>query len=507
MRSAGSGSRALTGRVRTILQLVGGIGWYPLFIALAWFLQIFNEAGVEVAPAARPLIAFVTVPLLLTLACTLFLGRERGALLAATGVVTLIAARTLVVGALPLAMAIVLVLDRRVGPSRNVRLPWSRIHEALTLVAALLLVTQVVGALGSATSGPVPTPPTWASERIGTTERPNIYVILSDGHGRPDVLEEEYGYKATTLVDALQAAQFTVAPNSRSNYLLTRFSLASFFTASYLTPIHDVRSEEVANELAAEWLYENPAFPLLHRAGYETVVVSSGYENLGLRSADRFVDTGQPNEFERVVMQNVAASQILRALASGSEAQIFRDRTLATVEATLEIGREAAPHPRFVFVHLPLPHFPFVFDETCQPKPPDTPLGGIFRHGGSATTVQLVAAQTQCVDIMLSRMADELVSLDPNSVILIMSDHGPDEHLDWWTPDARGVHERSANLFAYRAPGNAELFPGDVSLVNVLPILFNEYFGTSLATHENEIWLGARPQRPDFVRVDSLLSR
>ena len=83
--------------------------------------------------------------------------------------------------------------------------------------------------------------------------------------------------------------------------------------------------------------------------------------------------------------------------------------------------------------------------------------------------------------------------------MLLLSDHGPEELLDWRAPDEPGLGDRFANLFWARTPGHPDLFPDDVTLVNVLPILFNAYLGTDLPLHPNDLWYGPAQNLDRFV--------
>ena len=74
--------------------------------------------------------------------------------------------------------------------------------------------------------------------------------------------------------------------------------------------------------------------------------------------------------------------------------------------------------------------------------------------------------------------------------MIVLSDHGPEELLDWNAPAEPGLGDRFANLFWARTPGQPGLFPDDVTLVNVLPILFNAYLGTQLPLRPNALWFG-----------------
>ena len=102
-------------------------------------------------------------------------------------------------------------------------------------------------------------------------------------------------------------------------------------------------------------------------------------------------------------------------------------------------------------------------------------------------------------DVLESR---QLVDADPTAVVLVLSDHGPEDRLDWWDPSPDGITDRMANLFWARTPGQSDVFPADVSLVNVFPLLFNAYFGTSIALHPNDLWFGPVIGGSRFVPFD-----
>ena len=278
-----------------------------------------------------------------------------------------------------------------------------------------------------------------------TAGRPNIYLILADAHGREDILRDDYDYDDRPLLNELEARGFDVASQSRSNYALTRFSIGSMLTGSYLDRLHDETSTTSQDDTARRTIHDNPAFPLLRRAGYEVMVISSGYEHLGLRSADRFIDTGQPNEFESVIAQNIGATGLWTAVQPDGKFEAVRARTRDELAALLEIVSDPDPQPRFVLAHLPSPHWPYVFTETCEPAHAmEGPAEGIGRGGGDPATVAAVAAQTRCVDAMLAKTTADIVARDPDAVVIAFSDHGPDEHLDWWGPRRRW--DRGAEL-------------------------------------------------------------
>jgi Sulfatase len=477
-------------------RALGRFGWYPLLLALILVVQVLVAAPVDLAAATRPLIVATVISLLLSAICIGILGRDRGTLIAGLLVVTIISVRNPLIAGLVVAAVLLLLIERRWARQGRLLLPWPRIHEAITILVAILLVMQLGQIAIRHVPGPRLDPSAWADQPLNTGPRPNIYFILADAHGRQDVLRDDYQYDESPFLGGLEGNGFQVASASRANYDLTRFSLASLFTASYLPSLNDDRSALLQDAFAQRSIRDNPAFPLLRRAGYEVDVVSSGYEHLGLRSADHYLDTGQPNEFEEVLLQSVAASSLWDRVDPNRSLTAIRDRTLDELGTLLDLASEAGNRPRFVFAHLPVPHWPFVFDADCGPAVPlAQEEAGINRHGGTPQTIAAARDQTACVDRMLSDAIHSLATSDPNAIIIVMSDHGPDEHLDWWDPGSLGVVERTANLFAARTPGHPGLFP------DVLPILFDTYLGANIPLQPNEIWFGPRPQDGRFVRV------
>ena len=99
---------------------------------------------------------------------------------------------------------------------------------------------------------------------------------------------------------------------------------------------------------------------------------------------------------------------------------------------------------------------------------------------------------------MLAAAVQDLVKARPDAVVIVFSDHGPSERLDSWQPTEPGIRDRLANMFWARTPGHPRLFPDDITLVNVLPLLANAYLGTSIPLHPNDIYLGPTPANPYF---------
>ena len=163
---------------------------------------------------------------------------------------------------------------------------------------------------------------------------------------------------------------------------------------------------------------------------------------------------------------------------------------------------ESSARPRFVFAHIPSPHVPYALDDTCSIRSDigafidSLPANSPERSG---SIIQAIRGQTICVDKLLVDVAGAIVHADEDAVVIVMSDHGPDELVDWSIPTEPGAAHRFANLFFARTPRVGAPFPRDVSLVNVFPLLFNALWDQQLPLHRDDLFIGPAANVPGFV--------
>jgi hypothetical protein len=106
---------------------------------------------------------------------------------------------------------------------------------------------------------------------------------------------------------------------------------------------------------------DNETVDLLRQHGYRIETVAPPFEDVAVRSADVYVDNGGINEFEISLIERTAADRILRTVAPDVLFQQERDRVTFALEQMDRLSAETSSQPRFVFVHIVVPHMPSVF--------------------------------------------------------------------------------------------------------------------------------------------------
>ena len=328
----------------------------------------------------------------------------------------------------------------------------------------------------------------WQSQTSGTTvdeeittldlkvgsNPPDIYYIILDGYGRSDVLKNEYGYDNSDFLSTLKDLGFYVAECSQSNYAQTQLSLSSSLNFNYIDALSDRFVPGMDDRTGLDALIKHGVIQQsLEASGYKTVAFATGFLLSEWYDADYYLapqlDVGELNEFERLLMQTTFARVIQDFKSLGVEdtgSELFRRRTLFALDKLDKLSY--IKEPKFVFVHLIIPHPPYVFGAKGGPVAPE--------EIGTTRSENNVIRYRDQVEFISSRMQEILLRIIANSekppVILLQGDHGPT------IPGSPSI--RMKNLSAYYVPGaNIPLYP-TITPVNSFRMIFNGYFGQNL---------------------------
>ncbi len=387
-----------------------------------------------------------------------------------------------------------------------------------------LTASRVNPSAPSPASGPAGSP-----DPSITTPQPDIYYIIVDAYARQDVLLDLYGHDNREFVDYLEGRGFYVALDAQSNYMTTLLSLASSLNLEYLDEVlgRTGGGSEALHALR-EMLDHSLARSFLSAHGYKMVTFESGWTSTDVEDADIYLkpgpagpEAGSPpwelNEFEVLLLRSTLARPALDVLQSRLPPQdtLFRwpfvrhrQRIRFAAQAAQEIP--AWPGDYFVFVHLIIPHPPFVFGpngESVQNGFEFSFRDGNAYEGSREEYLQGYRDQVIYANHLLMDLIDQLLDRsDVPPIIILQGDHGPRSRLVWAHPHDSDLRETFSILSAYYFPeGRTRALYPSVTPVNSFRILFDTFFNTDYGTLADESYFNDPGSPMGLFRVPSSL--
>jgi hypothetical protein len=465
---------------------------YPIVLGAMLLFQLTALSGVGVWASIRPMVVGIAIATLVTVALRVLVGERRSA-----GIAGLLAVFAIFFGdrrmlIVAIAGVTLLVVQQRMAP--RMRIPWDRLDavgRGITLIVSIAIVIQAVQVgsfqvLGRSLVAEGPLKPQRAYAASPATNAPDIYVILLDGYGRSDALRQVFGLDEGRFLDGLRARGLSVSTHARTNYAITVQVVMSMFHMQLLGDIPALQPllagtyGQTEIGLTHAVVQENPLFDFLHARDYEVDGIASGFAQLSLREADRFITSGQINEFEVAILRRTVLGDALDVVAPDFVSSQQRERIEAAFQTLPELAAERPGHPRFVFAHLPSPHPPWVFNADGSPR--TSPDVNTIYEDQPATTglteAELAAGYSGSVQYLWQPVLDAIDGIDRASatppVIVVFGDHS-----SWVGAMPGDPRLRFLPLLAARVPGVDRPLPDDESLVNVFPDLLDPLLGAT----------------------------
>lgn len=328
-----------------------------------------------------------------------------------------------------------------------------------------------------------------------STPVPDIYLIIVDGYGRADMLQDVYGYDNSQFVTFLKEKGFYVADQTTSNYPQTQLSVSSMLNLDYLNE----HVEKLGNTNDRTALYELVQHPVLRQLlrdqGYKFVALPSTTLVTQIRDADIYfnVIAGDINEFETFLLSSSVMG--IANEAWGIELpvmgyELHRESILFSLQKLREIPK--LPGPKFVFAHIMLPHPPFIFDSNGNSILPNRPyvmwdaslFPGTKEEYQKGYTEQVTFLNQKLVGII----SDILAQSSNPPIIILQGDHGPGAFFDMLERKNNSCFaERFSILNAYYFPDGdyRSLYPS-ITPVNSFRVILNQFFGARLGLLEDK---------------------
>ncbi len=381
---------------------------------------------------------------------------------------------------------------------------YEKVSRYLNIVSLVLVVIQVaqlsysyMGAFYGAHR-----PVTLQSGLTVTTARrdlPDIYLIVLDGYARADAMQQDLGFDNTQFIEQLKQMGFYVARCSRPNYRFTLGSIASTLNMKYIPGAY---AEDFYGSTFWSNIKNNEVRRQLESVGYKTVSFLGDDPRVAFDDANILfavdrpaMDFGYLYSFEAMYVKSTAAI-ILTDLESKLKISQNFDRNSSSQQTTSvdfsgmgpansDLIREhvtaqlffldklptvpSIEGQKFTYVHITMPHFPYVFNPDGRMLTDPGYYGG--DRGDAVNAEYQKQGYIDQVKYINKRIIPILQTIIHASktppIIVLMGDHG-----------LRG-NNRFANLNAYYLPKGYKDLYESITPVNSFRIILNEYFGAN----------------------------
>lgn len=301
----------------------------------------------------------------------------------------------------------------------------------------------------------------------------DVYFIILDKYTRDDYLLKDYGLDISNFIGQLEGLGFYVAKCSQSNYPGTALSIASALNYEYLDELApDVIENNRSWVNFKPYIDHSRARQFFTDLGYKFVTAETGYEWVEITDADIIIKRERVGagleltSFETLFLK----STLLRPLmgielpVNFTEIVSFEkshyDRILFTLDQAKNIPD--IPGQKFSYLHLVVPHEPYVFTPDGAYK---TDQDGDF---GYHDNIRFINNQMAAV------LEEIIQTSEIPPVIILQADHGNQGE------DAYAIFN------AYYLPdgGADQLYP-TITPVNSFRLILDRYFNTNLGLLED----------------------
>jgi hypothetical protein len=321
----------------------------------------------------------------------------------------------------------------------------------------------------------------------GTTPvgKPDIYYLVLDEYGGDRAMRELLGFDNRPFLKALEDRGLYVPAHPTTNYPRTSLYLASTLNLEYLHRLVP-RGKPVTEENLMPLIVDDVVPKFLKAKGYRYVHVGSWVRLTATNpQADMNVTLGRGlSEFSNALIGQTQFQPALENVGTLAWARQQYDRAHFQFDQLAK--SKDLPGPKFVFGHVIVPHWPYVFDEHGGFSDSRIPLASLRPPLPriSQEIRQRYLEQVKFVNRKTLALIDELLAGPPESdpIIVLQSDEG---FFTWLLNPAkatdRDLQQHFNVLSAYYFPRleRTGLYP-TITPVNTFRLIFANYFGAKL---------------------------
>jgi hypothetical protein len=330
--------------------------------------------------------------------------------------------------------------------------------------------------------------------------KPNVYVFVSDGYPREDVLARHFAFDNEPFLRELSTLGYEVRRDSISNYPTTQLSLATLLEMNFVStpempPYEDQRRfiDAIAGQSAVVRRFRS--------RGYAIALSASRATGRGCRGIeDMCLDTWTVKSIGDV------PAGLLRLTPLRLIGRVLNQEAPEVTLRDMRQGLEMLPRiqPFFSFIHTLPPHSPYMNSSCNMYRASET--DELELSANSVTYGARLVETIQCVNKTILETARWIAMYDPGAIVIFLSDHGTRSTVDFKLPmstwSTAQVAERFSNLLVvHMPPACAPLSRAARSLVNVMEVVFACIEGREPKLRRDRVFIGVGGDNPDYGQV------
>jgi len=304
-------------------------------------------------------------------------------------------------------------------------------------------------------------------QQSGTaTDMPNIYLIIFDEYANFPQMEEYYQYDNAPLRGFLEEHNFSISYTSHNDSIISSTILTNLVNCNYIV-------DNYTSESDRKVLRKNGAlFDILRNHGYRVQIFETGDcfggslpDHLEKAAFKSGATTIGGDNLQDILLQRTIIYPIQRVLANDNS---LLDNRVMIMADYLSLPEALPKGGVFTLAYFSFPHQPFLVNENGESNDP-----GQWENWKDP---QYYLGQYQYATKQMLRILENIVNNDPNSIIILQSDHGARASTDekFMTKFPLEVMNNPLNTVYYQ--GNNSLDISGLSSVNTLRIILNELF-------------------------------
>lgn len=254
-----------------------------------------------------------------------------------------------------------------------------------------------------------------ATTAFQTDEKPNVYFFIMDEYGGVDSLEKYYDYDNSEFLDGLAEDGFQVS--------LTSHNSESIFTWTLIPNLLNldyVVEDSLPHLVKTEYVDDPVLFQIFRNNGYSVNLIDHrdflGHTGCNVLTRPQISDSVGDYLFDNSALGMIPRLRVwLKEKLQLSSNEYYVSELQQVMALAENCTDYIGDGPTFTIAYLQSPHLPFVMDATGTP-----------RYTGTHNLIDkyYYLDQLKWLNSVLNTVVDNILANDPNSIIILQSDHG-----------------------------------------------------------------------------------